>query len=117
MDTPARTPSPPYYAVIFTSVRTADDAEGYAATAARMVELAAAQPGFLGVESARDGDGVGITVSYWASLDAIRRWREHAEHRLAQAQGKALWYERFRLRVCRVEEDYGFETVDCGSGS
>jgi heme-degrading monooxygenase HmoA len=105
----AQTPSPPYYAVVFTSVRTEADAEGYAVMAERMVELARAQPGFLGVESARGPDGLGITVSYWDSLDAIRQWHEHAEHRLAQGQGRAKWYQRFHLRVCRVERDYTFE--------
>ena len=104
----ARTPSPPYYAVVFTSVRTGADAGGYAVTAERMVELAAGRPGFLGIESVRDANGVGITVSYWTSLDAVRAWREDAEHRLAQAQGRAKWYARFRLRVCRVEQEYGF---------
>ena len=79
----ASTPSPPYYAVVFTSVRTDVDGEGYARTAERMVQLATEQPGFLGVESARGSDGLGITVSYWDNLDAIRRWREHAEHRQA----------------------------------
>ncbi len=105
----ARTPKPPYYAVVFTSVRTDADGEGYAATAERMVELASSQPGFLGIESARGADGVGITVSYWESLDAIRNWRQHAEHREAQAGGRAKWYRRFALRVCRVEHDYDFE--------
>jgi heme-degrading monooxygenase HmoA len=109
MDPLARTPPPPYYAVIFTSIRTADDPDGYAAAAARMEELAAAQPGFLGIESARGADGVGITVSYWSSLDAIRRWREHAEHQAAQARGRSDWYARFSLRVCRVEAEHGFE--------
>jgi heme-degrading monooxygenase HmoA len=109
MEPVARTPRPPYYAVVFTSVRsTLDDAE-YAETAERMVELAAQQPGFLGVESARDGQGVGITVSYWDNLEAVRRWREHAEHRVAQANGKERWYERYHLRICRVEADQGFE--------
>jgi heme-degrading monooxygenase HmoA len=103
------TPEPPYYAVIFTSLRSDQDGRGYEAMAERMVELAAQQPGFLGIESARGGDGVGITVSYWASLDAIRAWREHAEHRVAQALGRAKWYAEFRLRICRVETEYGFE--------
>jgi heme-degrading monooxygenase HmoA len=98
---------PPYYAVIFTSVRTPDDPDGYAAAAARMEELAAAQPGFLGVESARGPDGVGITVSYWSSLDAVRAWGRHAEHRLAQQFGREKWYQWFRLRVCRVEAEHG----------
>jgi heme-degrading monooxygenase HmoA len=102
-------PAPPYYAVIFTSVRTPDDPDGYAAAAARMEELAAEQPGFLGVESARGPDGVGITVSYWNSLEAVRAWGRHAEHRLAQLAGREKWYERFRLRVCRVEAEHGFE--------
>jgi heme-degrading monooxygenase HmoA len=104
----ARTPEPPYYAVVFTSLRTAADA-GYERMAERMGALAAEQPGFLGVESARGTDGVGITVSYWESLEAIRAWREHAEHRVAQAFGRGKWYEWFQLRVCRVEEAWGFQ--------
>ena len=117
MDALAQTPSPPYYAVVFTSVRTEVDDEGYAAMADRMVELAAEQPGFLGVESARDSSGVGITVSYWRSLDAIRNWREHAEHRVAQSLGKTRWYERFALRVCRIEQAYEFERPRSSSES
>src|SRR5688572_27158625 len=98
----ARTPEPPYYAVIFTSTRTDVD-EGYGATADRMVELAARQPGFLGVESARGADGLGITVSYWASLEAIGNWKSHAEHRVAQTLGRKKWYSHFELRIARVE--------------
>jgi heme-degrading monooxygenase HmoA len=94
---------------VFTSLRTAEDGSGYAATAARMEELAALQPGFLGIESARGADGVGITVSYWASREAVRAWREQAEHRLAQQLGRERWYEWFRIRVCRVEAAGGFE--------
>jgi heme-degrading monooxygenase HmoA len=101
-------PRPPYLAVIFTSTRTAADPEGYEAMATRMVELAQHQPGFLGIESARSADGVGITVSYWDSEDSIRRWHEHAEHLQAQALGRSRWYAKFQLRVCRVERAYGF---------
>jgi heme-degrading monooxygenase HmoA len=104
----ATTPEPPYFAVIFTSLRTAADSAGYAATAERMLELAAQQPGFLGVESARGDDGLGITVSYWASEDAIRAWRRHAEHAVAQQQGRGKWYEQYALRVCRVERAWTF---------
>src|SRR5258708_5328460 len=99
-------PEPPYYAVIFTSLRTPDDIAGYAETAERMVELASARPGFLGIESVRGADGVGITVSYWRSLEDIDSWREEAEHRLAQANGKSKWYQSFALRVCKVERAY-----------
>lgn len=99
----AATPEPPYWAVVFTSVRTDGDDDAYAATAARMEELAAEQPGFLGVESARAA--VGITVSYWASEDAVRAWREHAEHLGAQRLGRARWYSDYSLRVCRVERE------------
>jgi len=102
------TPPPPYYAVIFTSLRTPADPAGYEITADRMLELARQQPGFLGVESARGADGLGITVSYWQSEEAIRRWREHAEHRLAQQQGREKWYARFSLRICRVERAWEF---------
>jgi heme-degrading monooxygenase HmoA len=108
----AATPRPPYYAVIFTSRRTAVDDEGYADAAERMAALAAAQPGFLGVESARGADGLGITVSYWDSLDAVRLWGEHVEHRLVQQLGRARWYEAFRLRVCRVEAERVFDRRD-----
>lgn len=108
MSEPARTPEPPYFAVVFTSMRSARDAEGYAAMAERMVELARQQPGFLGVESARGDDGLGITVSYWASLEAIRAWREHAEHSAAQQGGRSKWYSRYALRVCRVERAWDF---------
>lgn len=101
-------PSTPYYAVIFTSQRTDTDPAGYAATADRMLELAAAQPGYLGVEDARDTDGVGITVSYWQDLPSIRSWREQSEHLVAQQHGRDKWYKWFRLRVCRVERESTF---------
>lgn len=104
----ARTPRPPYYAVIFTSLRTAAERDGYEAMAERMVELAQAQPGFLGLESTRGPDGLGITVSYWASLDAVRGWRLHVEHQAAQARGRSQWYGAYTLRICRVEHDYGY---------
>ncbi len=103
----ASTPPPPYYAVVFTSQRTEGD-HGYAAMDGRMDTLAAQQPGFLGMESARGPDGFGITVSYWASLDAIRAWKAHAEHREAQRLGRERWYRGYQLRVCKVERDYGF---------
>ena len=100
----ANTPRPPYYAVIFTSLRTEGD-QGYGATAERMLELAAQQQGFLGVESAREE--VGITVSYWDSLEAIARWKADAEHAQARALGRERWYEAFKVRIARVERDYG----------
>ena len=100
------TPQPPYYAVIFTSIRTDAD-ENYGDMASRMVELAHGQPGFLGVESARSE--VGITVSYWESLGAIRNWKQHAEHLIAQQTGRDRWYETYRVRICKVEREYGFE--------
>lgn len=99
----ADTPEPPYYAVIFSSHVT-DDTEGYGETAARMLELAAEQPGFLGVESARED--LGITVSYWADLESIRLWKQHAEHRLAQKSGMKKWYSNYKTRIARVERDY-----------
>ena len=103
----AQTPQPPYYAVIFTSVRTTvdDGPLSYGDMAARMVELAQEQPGFLGVESARNE--VGITVSYWDSLEAIRHWKHHAEHRIARQTGRERWYESYKTRICKVERDYG----------
>jgi heme-degrading monooxygenase HmoA len=102
----ANTPEPPYYAVIFTSLKTPAD-EGYSEMAARMAKLAQQQPGYLGHESARDGTG--ITVSYWESLEAIKKWKQVAEHLEAQQKGISQWYSAYKTRICRVERDYGFE--------
>ncbi len=110
----AATPTPPYYAVIFTSQRSDGD-HGYAGTAARMLELAQRQPGFLGVESARE-DGLGITVSYWQSEVAIRAWREDLQHAEARQKGRSDWYSAFTARIARVERDYGFARAET-SGS
>src|SRR6266850_5090470 len=104
----ASTPEPPYYAVVFTSQRTDSDDTGYGEMAEKMMALAAQQPGFLGVETVRDADGVGITVSYWESLDAIKNWKRNEEHLVAQAKGKSDWYQQYRLRICKVEREYGF---------
>jgi heme-degrading monooxygenase HmoA len=105
-NTIATTPKPPYYAVIFTSLRTEHD-RGYGHMAEQMVELAAQQPGFLGVESARTPGGLGITVSYWASEEAIAGWKAHADHKIAQETGQRVWYSRYHLRVAKVEREYG----------
>ncbi|ALA42024.1 MULTISPECIES: antibiotic biosynthesis monooxygenase family protein [Paenibacillus] len=107
MNSIAKTPRPPYYAAIFTSERTEGDG-GYGVMGDKMVELAAQQPGFLGVESVRDHNGVGITVSYWESLDAIKNWKHNELHKVAQEKGKSEWYKTFGLRVSKVERDYFF---------
>lgn len=101
----AETPPPPYYAVIFSSVSTEGD-NGYAEMADQMVELASQQDGFLGVESARNE--IGITVSYWRDLDSIRKWRENMEHSIAREKGRKEWYQAFKVRIAKVERDYGF---------
>jgi heme-degrading monooxygenase HmoA len=98
----ANTPKPPYYAVIFTSIRTDGD-HGYAESAKRILEIARQQPGFLGYESARQA--VGISVSYWESLDAIKAWQAHPDHRAVQKMAND-WYSDSRIRVSRVERDY-----------
>ena len=102
----AKTPSAPYYAVIFTSVRTDGD-NNYNDASDKMLELAQKQPGFLGVESAREN--VGITVSYWDSLEAIKNWKQNSEHSLVREKGRELWYKSFKVRICKVEKDYDFE--------
>jgi len=104
MTTVTKTPAPPYYAVIFTSTRLDGD-NGYTETAREMLELASRQPGFLGFETARQE--IGISVSYWSSLEAIKAWKENAAHRQAQRRAPG-WYREFRVRVCRVEREYGF---------
>ena len=100
----AETPEPPYYAVIFTSNRTVGD-NRYGAMAEKMAELAKKQPGFLGIESAREE--VGITVSYWADLESIKNWKSNIEHQEAQRLGREKWYSSFKTRISKVERDYG----------
>jgi len=105
----AATPEPPYYVVIFTSRWTpeaARDPVDYYATAERMHQLASGMPGFLGIESARGADGMGITVSYWATEQDIAKWKQHLDHRAAQQRGKREWYEHYELRVAKVERSY-----------
>jgi len=103
----AKTPPPPYYAVIFTSHK--KDDEGYEETAERMAELSVTQPGFLGIESIRGVDGLGITVSYWRDLESIRNWKANEEHLVAQATGRKRFYSKYVTRVAKVEYDYDFE--------
>jgi len=100
----ANTPKPPYYAVIFTSHRTEGD-NGYGEMADKMVALASEQSGFLGVESARED--VGITVSYWSDIESIKKWKANVEHQEAQKFGHSRWYSAFKVRISKVEHDYG----------
>lgn len=98
-------PEPPYYAVIFTAQRKGADA-GYGAMADKMAALAEQQPGYIGAESTRDEDGLGITVSYWADEAALKNWKQVSEHLLAQKLGRERWYDYYTLRVAKVERAY-----------
>ena len=100
----AKTPEPPYYAVIFTSNRTVGDNK-YVAMAEKMTALAKKQSGFLSIESAREE--VGITVSYWADFESIKNWKSNIEHQEAQRLGREKWYSSFKTRISKVERDYG----------
>ncbi len=102
----AQTPHPPYYAVIFTSVRTEGD-HGYNEMANQMVALGSTMKGFLGIESAREE--IGISVSYWDSLESIKAWKQEAAHQVAQEKGRSQWYAAYKTRISLVERDYGFE--------
>ena len=98
----------PYYAVIFTSTVT-KNTEGYSEMAQKMEDLAKTQSGFLGIDSAREG--VGITVSYWESLEAIKTWKQNAEHLVAQQKGREQWYSWYNTRICKVEREYEFNNI------
>jgi len=102
----AKTPKTPYYAVIYTSVRT-DSELGYSEMSEKMEKLVANQPGFLGFESVRNE--LGITVSFWKDLESIKNWRENSKHAKARETGRKLWYENFKVRIARVEYDYEFK--------
>ncbi|WP_374437510.1 antibiotic biosynthesis monooxygenase [Inhella sp.] len=106
----------PCYAVIFTSQRRPGD-EGYAAAAEHMVELVKQQPGFIDVRSVRGADGLGITVSYWASLEAIAAWHAQAEHAATRERGRAQWYAHYELQVVKVERAYDWQSEAAGTGS
>ncbi len=107
MVAPAETPEPPYYAVIFTSLKTDGD-EGYGETAALMQRMAKAEPGYLGFESAQEGD-FEITVSYWRDAEAVAAWKRHMDHAAAQRLGRERWYTAYQVRVARVERAYDFK--------
>jgi heme-degrading monooxygenase HmoA len=102
----AKTPKPPYYTVIFTSVRTEGD-DGYSQMSTEMEKLVEKQSGFLGYESARNETG--ITVSYWKDLESIKKWKENSTHVVAREKGRGKWYSKFKVRIAKVETDYGFE--------
>lgn len=102
----SNTPKAPYYAVIFTSVKN-EVILGYDEMAFKMNELAKKQEGFLGMESANSE--LGITVSYWESMEAIKKWKNNLSHIEAQENGRSLWYNKYKVRICKVEKDYGFE--------
>ncbi len=101
----AKTPATPYYAVIFTSIKSEIN-DGYSTMADRMLELAKTQPGYLGFESARNE--IGISVSYWKDVESISFWKKNAEHLEAQKLGKEKWYQHFTIRICKVEREYSF---------
>lgn len=104
-----KNPLPPYYAVIFTSKRSEIEKEAYHSTASKMVSLAEKQEGYLGIESYRNENGYGVTISYWQSLENISAWKRNLEHRAAQQKGREKWYESYKLRIAKVERDYEFE--------
>lgn len=108
----AKTPKKPYYAVIFTSIRTLDD-NGYGKVGDDIVNIVSKQQGFLGVESVRDEDGFGITISYWDSLESIKAWKNNNDHRNAKEMGKKMWYSKYMIRICKVESDHYFDNHFC----
>lgn len=107
-----KTPIPPYYAVIFTSKRTEKEIEPYGKMADRMVNLASEQEGYLGIESYRNADGYGVTISYWMNLEGISVWKKNMEHRSAQQQGRDNWYSEYKVRIAKIERDYEFKTEE-----
>lgn len=103
-------PQTPYFAVIFTSKRASEDS-GYSDMAKRMEAMSRQQNGFLGIQSVRDANGIGITVSYWRTLEDIANWKKDTEHILAQQKGKSDWYTGYEVRISKVERQYSFGTL------
>ncbi|PFZ90036.1 antibiotic biosynthesis monooxygenase family protein [Bacillus wiedmannii] len=101
-----------YYAAIFTSQRTEHNSERYESMSDNLVELVKTQPGFIRIESVRDNEGYGITISYWESLEAIQRWKANTVHQVAQQKGKETWYSQYNVQICTVVRDYSFKGID-----
>ncbi|MFF9035940.1 antibiotic biosynthesis monooxygenase family protein [Streptomyces sp. NPDC014892] len=112
---PVQAYEPPYYAVVFTTVRTPEQ-EGYTETAARMEDLVKDIPGYLGMDHAQTPGGLGITVSYFRDVDELTRWRDDLEHRAAQKRGRAQWYQSYTLHVAKVERSSGFTRAEVAQG-
>jgi len=104
----AKTPEPPYYSVTFTSLKR-KSCPGYEDTAVEMETLAKSMPGYLGFESC--SSDVGISISYWKTLEDVKRWKYHPLHVAAQKTGKEIWYHEYKVRIAKVERDYGFEAI------
>jgi heme-degrading monooxygenase HmoA len=103
----SKTPKPPYYAVIFTSINAPVDHAEHVAMSARLVERASTHDGFLGIEPARNADGTGVSAVYFRDLESITAWAKDPEHQIAKRKGRELWYSHYMIRICRVEREYG----------
>lgn len=107
-DAPVEAFEPPYYAVVFTTVRTQEQS-GYSETNARMEELVREVPGYLGMDHAQNPGGLGITVAYFRDADALTQWRTNAEHQAAQQRGRAHWYQSYTIHIAKVERSHTFK--------
>lgn len=103
----SKTPEPPYYAVVFTSINANVDHTEHVAMSARLVQRASTYAGFLGIEAARNSDGTGVAVVYWQDLDSIGAWAKDPEHQVAKRKGREIWYSHYMIRICKVEQEYG----------
>jgi len=93
-------------AVIFVSRRNDVDAAGYDEMAGAMVALAQQQPGYIGLDSVRDADGQGITISYWRDEASARAWHRHADHAAARQAGRECWYDGWKVIACDIKRHY-----------
>jgi heme-degrading monooxygenase HmoA len=96
------------YVVIFRAkVRVLD--EEYSKAASRMRELALSQFGCLEFHAVTEGRNE-VALSYWPSEEAIRAWKSHPEHILAQRLGRERWYESYSVQVAAVTREYSRAT-------
>jgi heme-degrading monooxygenase HmoA len=98
-------------AVIFVAQRTGDDDDAYNAAAVQMAALAALQPGYIGIDSVRGSDGLGITVSYWRDDDAAKAWRDNPQHTAIRDAGRSRWYSQYSLHVAEVTRSYDWQKM------
>jgi len=94
---------------IFRSRLRRENEAAYHPEADRIYALAQTMPGFVSLKTFHADDGERVSIVEFESEETMRAWREHPEHRKAQALGRELFYSEYQIQVCPVVRQYGFK--------